>query len=159
MALVKETPFKAGSTILIHAGSGGVGIAAIQVALAYGLEVFTTVSTDEKKKFLLQTFPKLKEDHIGNSRNISFEPMIMSHTKGEGVDIVLNSLSGELLQASFRCVKKHGTFVEIGRADIQNDTKINLGYFNKNISYKVLMMDKEKKDVISVIFHVLNTTL
>lgn len=49
-----------GNSILIHAGSGGIGLAAIRIALAYGLEVFTTVSTEHKKKFILSLFPKLK---------------------------------------------------------------------------------------------------
>lgn len=53
-------PIAKGNTILIHAGSGGIGLAAIRVALAYGLQVFTTVSTEQKKKFILSLFPQLK---------------------------------------------------------------------------------------------------
>jgi fatty acid synthase len=103
-----------GNTILIHAGSGGVGLAAIRVAFAYGLEVFTTVSTEEKKQFLLQEFPQLKEENIGNSRNTSFEDMIKERTNGKGVHIALNSLSDEKFEASFRCFAFAGTFIELG---------------------------------------------
>lgn len=53
-------PIRKGKKILIHAGSGGIGLSAIRVALAYGLEVFTTVSTPQKKKFIMDTFPQLK---------------------------------------------------------------------------------------------------
>lgn len=53
-------PISSGKSILIHAGSGGVGLAAIRVALAYGLEVFTTVSSEPKKKFIMDLFPQLK---------------------------------------------------------------------------------------------------
>lgn len=56
-------PIKKGKSVLIHAGSGGVGLAAIRVALAYGLEVYTTVSNDKKKTFIMETFPQLKGRH------------------------------------------------------------------------------------------------
>lgn len=131
-----------GKSILIHAGSGGVGLAAIRVAFAYGLEVFTTVSTDEKKKFLLKEFPQLKENNIGNSRDVSFEKLIMLRTKGKGVDYVLNSLSEEKLQASIRCLGKGGKFLEIGKFDMANDTKIGLSSFLNELSFHAIMVDK-----------------
>lgn len=59
-AFFLSNPISKGKSILIHAGSGGIGLAAIRVALAYGMEVFTTVSTPAKKKFIMDTFPKLK---------------------------------------------------------------------------------------------------
>ena len=142
MSFFVKTTIKGGDTVLIHSGSGGVGQAAIQVALAYGLEVFTTVSTDDKKKMLMQKFPKLKSENIGNSRDVSFEQMVMVNTEGKGVNHVLNSLSGELLQALLRCVGIKGTFIEIGRFDIQNQSNISLEYFSKQIRYEVLMMDE-----------------
>lgn len=132
---------KRGNSILIHAGSGGVGLAAIRVAFAYGLEVFTTVSTPEKRKFLLDLFPKLKEENIGNSRDITFEEMVMRRTDGKGVDYVLNSLAGEKLEASIRCLGKGGKFLEIGKFDIANDTKIGLGTFIKEISFHAVLVD------------------
>lgn len=146
LAFFVQSKIKAGETVLIHAGSGGVGQAAIQVALAYGLEVFTTVSTNEKKQFLLDNFSKLKEENIGNSRESSFEQMIRVSTKGKGVDFVLNCLSGELLQASLRCVKKKGTFIEIGKFDIQNETKIHLGHFGKRINFQAVFIDDLDSD-------------
>lgn len=120
-----------GKSILIHAGSGGVGLAAIQVAFAYGLEVFTTVSTDEKKSFLLGKFPQLRVENIGNSRDTTFEKMIQMRTKGKGVDYVLNSLSGDKLQASIRCLGMNGTFLEIGQYDIVNRTQIHMGHLSR----------------------------
>lgn len=130
-----------GKSILIHAGSGGVGLAAIRVAFAYGLDVFTTVSTVEKKKFLLNLFPQLKEENVGNSRDTSFEEMIQTRTNGVGVDYVLNSLSGEKLQASIRCLGKGGKFLEIGKFDMAANTKIGLGYFLKEISFNAVLVD------------------
>ena len=130
-----------GKSILIHAGSGGVGLAAIRVAFAYGLKVFTTVSTTEKKNYLLKEFPQLKEQNIGNSRDTSFEDMILIQTKGTGVDYVLNSLAEEKLQASIRCLGKGGKFLEIGKFDMANDTKIGLSHFLKELSFHSVMLD------------------
>ncbi|KAG5668080.1 hypothetical protein PVAND_016035 [Polypedilum vanderplanki] len=135
------TKIKSGKSILIHSGTGGVGLAAIQVALAYGLEVFTTVSTEEKKKFLLEKFPQLNYLNIGNSRDTSFEDLIMERTCGKGVDYVLNSLAEEKLLASLRCLSKGGTFFEIGKFDISNDNKLGLGEFIKEISFHTIFID------------------
>ena len=61
---------------------------------------------------------QIPENHIGNSRDTSFEKLVLSETNGRGVDIVLNSLAGEKLRASVRCVAAGGHFIEIGKADI-----------------------------------------
>jgi fatty acid synthase len=141
VAFFHTTKIKAGKSILIHSGSGGVGQAAIQVSFAYGLEVFTTVSTEDKKNFLLKKFPELKPENIGNSRDISFETMIIKNTRGKGVDYVLNSLSGDKLQASIRCLGVDGVFLEIGKYDIQQNTNIGMGYLNKRITIKSVIFD------------------
>ena len=133
---------KKGKTILIHSGTGGVGLAAIRVALAYGLEVYTTVSTEEKKNFLLQEYPQLKRGNIGNSRDTSFEDMVMNRTQGKGVDFVLNSLAGDKLLASVRCLGVCGKFLEIGKFDMENDTKLGLRNFLKELSFHSVMVDK-----------------
>lgn len=130
-----------GKKILIHAGTGGIGMAAIRTAFTYGLDVFTTVSTPEKKKFLLETFPQLKENQIGNSRDTSFEKMIKIQTKGKGVDYVLNSLAEEKLHASIRCLGMAGQFLEIGKFDLSNDNPIGLGEFMKQISFHSVLAD------------------
>lgn len=135
-----------GKKILIHAGSGGVGLAAIQVAFAYGLEVFTTVSTDEKRKYLLNLFPQLKAENIGNSRDVSFENLVKEMTNGEGVDYVLNSLAGDKLHASMRCLAKGGKFLEMGRFDLEKDTEIGLGHFLKEISFHAVTLFKDSHE-------------
>ncbi|CAB0015645.1 unnamed protein product [Nesidiocoris tenuis] len=115
---------KKGESVLIHAGSGGVGLAAIRIALFEGCEVYTTVGTPEKREFLLKRFPELKDSHIGNSRDCSFEQMIMRETNGRGVDLVLNSLAEEKLLASVRCLARGGRFLEIGKYDITNNNPL-----------------------------------
>ncbi|KAH8255859.1 hypothetical protein KR032_009533 [Drosophila birchii] len=132
---------KKGKSILIHAGTGGIGLAAIRVALAYNLDVYTTCSTPQKKQFLLKTFPQLKESHIGNSRDTSFELMVQRETNGRGVDFVLNSLAEEKLLASVRCLGKSGHFLEIGKFDMANDNKIGLGCFLKEITFHAVLAD------------------
>lgn len=135
------TKIQSGKSILIHAGSGGIGLAAIRVAFAYGMEVFTTVSTEEKKNFLLNEYPQLKRENIGNSRDTSFEDLIMRRTRGKGVDFVLNSLAEEKLLASVRCLGKGGKFLEIGKFDMANDNKLGLGDFLKELTFHAVLVD------------------
>lgn len=147
LAFFSEVHIQRGQSILIHAGSGGVGIAALHVAFHYGLEVFTTVSTQEKRNFLLNRFPLLKPENIGNSRDTSFEDMIMIRTKGRGVDYVLNSLAQEKLLASIRCVAEDGTFLEIGKFDIMNKTNIDMGFCAKRINIKTVFLQATEGNV------------
>lgn len=144
IAFFHATKIERGQSILIHAGSGGVGLAALYIAFHHGLEVFTTVSTPEKKNFLLNEFPLLKPENIGNSRDTSFERMINVNTKGRGVDYVLNSLSQDKLLASIRCLAKGGTFLEIGKFDIMNKTQIDLGFLAKSVKIKAIFVEKEE---------------
>lgn len=140
-ALVVRGQMKRGEKILIHAGSGGVGQAAISVALHHGLTVFTTVGTKEKREYLKQRFPQLKDRHIGNSRDCSFEQMIMRETHGLGVDIILNSLAEEKLQASVRCLGMNGRFLEIGKFDLSNNSPLGMSVFLRNTSFHGILLD------------------
>lgn len=83
-ALVVRGQIRKGDKVLIHSGSGGVGQAAISLALHYGCEVFTTVGSKEKKNYLQSVYPQLVDDHICNSRDTSFEGDILRVTKGKG---------------------------------------------------------------------------
>ncbi|KAJ8679083.1 hypothetical protein QAD02_014870 [Eretmocerus hayati] len=140
-ALYISGKMKKGDKVLIHAGTGGVGQAAINLALHEGCEVFTTVGTPEKRRFILENFPQIREDHIGNSRDISFEQMIMRQTKGKGVDIVLNSLAEEKLQASVRCLAQGGHFLEIGKFDLAANNPLGMECFLNEISFHGIMLD------------------
>lgn len=133
-------------TILIHTGAGGLSQAAIQVALSYGLKVFTTVGSQEKKDFLLKKFPQLEPACIGSSRDTTFGKTIRDGTNGKGVDFVLNTLSDDKLQLSVRCLTKNGTFLETGRHDIANRAKFNMGHFGKRISVKTVFFDELSLD-------------
>ncbi|XP_022912997.2 fatty acid synthase-like [Onthophagus taurus] len=141
-------------TILIHSGAGGVGQAAINLALFYKCTIFTTVGSQEKRDFLLKQFPSLNPNNIGNSRDTSFETLIFSQTKGRGVDIVLNSLPGERLYASLRCLARNGHMLEIGKLDLMMNNEIDLLVLKKKIHVHGIMLDvvivgddKEKRNV------------
>lgn len=140
-ALVMAGRMSKGDSVLIHAGSGGVGQAAINVALHAGCTVFTTVGTQEKRQFIRQTFPQIPDSHIGNSRSTSFEEMVMRETNGRGVDMVLNSLSEEKLQASVRCLAKGGRFLEIGKFDLANNNPLGMEIFLRETSFHGIMLD------------------
>ena len=97
-SLVSRGRLRPGESVLIHSGSGGVGQAAISISLSLGCEVFTTVGSQQKVDFLMSKFPELSRDHILYSRSAKFEEDILNMTKSKGVNVVLNSLSGDKLQ-------------------------------------------------------------
>ncbi|XP_036142914.1 fatty acid synthase-like [Monomorium pharaonis] len=130
-----------GDKVLIHSGTGGIGQAAIHLALKEGCEVFTTVGTSEKRNFIKKVFPKILDEHIGNSRDTSFEQMIMRQTNGRGVDIVLNSLAEEKLIASVRCLAQNGRFLEIGKFDLVSNNSLCISAFQKSISFYGILLD------------------
>ena len=109
-------------SVLIHAGSGGVGQAAINVCLSMDCEIYTTVGTEEKRKFIKETFPSIKDDHIFDSRSVSFGDDLLRATDGKGVDVILNSLSEEMLQIGLTCLADNGRFIEIGKYDMVIDS-------------------------------------
>ncbi|KYN21443.1 Fatty acid synthase [Trachymyrmex cornetzi] len=141
LALYIHGKIKKGDKILIHSGTGGVGQAAIHVAFKEGCEVFTTVGTNDKRNFIKKMFPIIPDDHIGNSRDTSFEQMIMRQTKGCGVDIVLNSLAEEKLIASVRCLARNGRFIEIGKFDLVSNNPLSMFAFQKGISFHGIRME------------------
>ncbi|KAK2036507.1 beta-ketoacyl synthase domain-containing protein [Colletotrichum somersetense] len=128
--LYEVARLKAGETILVHAAAGGTGQAVIQLAKHLGAEVYATVSSREKMKLLMDEYG-LAEDHIFSSRDLSFASGIMRMTHGKGVDVVVNSLSGEALRASFNCVAMFGRFIEIGKRDIMANAKMDMLPFSR----------------------------
>lgn len=103
-----------GNKILIHAGAGGVGMAAVQLAKHFGAEVFATAGSDEKREFL----KSMGVDHALNSRTLDFADDIQRITNGSGVNFILNSLSGEFIDKSFSVLASNGWFLEMGKIGI-----------------------------------------
>ncbi|KAI9781693.1 MAG: Type I Iterative PKS [Peltula sp. TS41687] len=131
-----------GQSVLIHSAAGGVGIAAIQLCRYLGAELYVTVGTEEKRKFLIETFG-IPSGRIFSSRSTAFAPMLMSATNGKGVNVILNSLTGDMLDASWRCIADHGTFVEIGKKDMLDRNTLSMEPFCRNASYRAVDMSHD----------------
>ncbi len=130
---------EAGDRVLIHAGSGGVGLAAIQLVQAAGAEVFATASAP-KQAYLRS----LGVEHIFDSRQTAFGKEILEATNGEGIDVVLNSLTGEgFIDASLSCLKHGGRFVELARRDILSEEE--MAAVRPDVAYDILELDVLKK--------------
>ncbi|THV53463.1 hypothetical protein BGAL_0050g00300 [Botrytis galanthina] len=121
-------------TVLIHSGAGGLGIAAIQIAKLAGAEIFTTVGSQEKREYLIKTFG-IKPSHIFNSRDSSFLEGIRAATDDRGVDVILNSLTGDLLHDSWLACADFGRFVEVGKRDIVDAGNLNMRLFLRNATF------------------------
>ncbi|MGH3171592.1 MAG: SpnB-like Rossmann fold domain-containing protein, partial [Trebonia sp.] len=106
-----------GDRVLIHAAAGGVGMAATQIASRLGAEVFATASPD---KWPVLTAAGIAEDHIASSREPGFDSAFLWATGGTGVDVVLNSLTGEFIDASLRLLRAGGRFIELGKRDMRS---------------------------------------
>ena len=130
---------EAGERVLIHAGAGGVGLAAIQLAQAAGAEVFATASAP--KQALLRS---LGVKHIFDSRQTKFGEEILEATGGEGVHVVLNSLTSEgFIDASLSCLMRGGRFVELARRDILSEEE--MAAVRPDVAYAILELDVMKK--------------
>jgi acyl transferase domain-containing protein/NADPH:quinone reductase-like Zn-dependent oxidoreductase/SAM-dependent methyltransferase len=140
-ALVNMAHIKKGDRVLIHSGTGAVGQIAIKIAQQFGAVVFATCSNDEKKAFLVSEFG-IPAENVFSSKDLEFVNGILSLTKGRGVDIILNSLSGEYIPAGGRCLATFGRFVEIGKNDILGRSKLDMGIFNKSTSFMALDLSR-----------------
>ncbi|MDD2723244.1 MAG: type I polyketide synthase [Methylovulum sp.] len=130
-ALHYQARLQAGEKVLIHGAAGGVGIAAIQIAVWLGAEIYATVGSDDKRDFLRLLGIK----HIYDSRSLRFAEEILAETDQRGVDVVLNSLAGEAINRNFQVLKPFGRFLELGKRDFYENTHIGLRPFRNNISY------------------------
>ncbi|MFJ2178446.1 SDR family NAD(P)-dependent oxidoreductase [Streptomyces sp. NPDC087851] len=110
-----------GQRILIHAAAGGVGMAAVQLARVWGMEVYGTASTGKWPVLREQGFD---EAHLASSRDLGFRDEFLAATEGQGVDVVLNSLAGEFVDASLDLLAKGGRFVEMGKTDVRDGPEI-----------------------------------
>ncbi len=133
-ALAHVARLDPGERVLIHAGTGGVGMAAIQWAQRVGAQIFATAGSHEKRELLRS----LGIVHVMDSRSSSFVDDVRKATNGEGVDVVLNSLSGELIAASFGLLRDHGRFVEIGKKDYHENRHLGLQPFLRNLSFSLV---------------------
>ena len=133
-ALMDCAKTQAGEKVLIHSAAGAIGQACLAIANHIGVEIFATVSSDEKKKLIMERYG-VKEDHIFNSRDLSFATGIKRMTDGDGVDVIINSLAGEAMRESWHCLAWFGRFVELDKKDITSNTGLDMEPFLRNISF------------------------
>ena len=116
---------KPGERVLVHAGTGGVGMAAVQLAKLLGAEVFVTASPSKWGVLRSMGFD---EAHIASSRSSEFRECFLELTGGRGMDVVLDSLAGELVDASLDLLVDGGRFLEMGKTDIRDPGMVAEGY-------------------------------
>ncbi|MFF0779260.1 SDR family NAD(P)-dependent oxidoreductase [Streptomyces sp. NPDC003720] len=141
--LVELAGLRAGESVLVHAATGGVGMAAVQVARHLGAEVFGTAS---RGKWGTLRGQGLDEEHISSSRDLEFEQRVLAATGGRGVDVVLDSLAGEFVDASLRALGGRGRFIEMGKTDIRDADEVAAQY--PGVSYRAFDLPEAGPDLI-----------
>jgi acyl transferase domain-containing protein/NADPH:quinone reductase-like Zn-dependent oxidoreductase/thioesterase domain-containing protein/NADP-dependent 3-hydroxy acid dehydrogenase YdfG/acyl carrier protein len=131
-----------GEKVLIHAASGGVGLAAVQVARLAGAEVLATAGSDEKRRFL----NSLGIRAVFDSRSLDFAQSVMKWTRGTGVNVVLNSLTGEFIPKGFEVLAQGGRFVEIGKKEIYSPEHLAKLKLRSNITYHPIDLTRLYRD-------------
>ncbi|WYZ36244.1 hypothetical protein EsH8_XI_000127 [Colletotrichum jinshuiense] len=139
IGLIDLARLSPGDTILIHAAAGGVGQAAIMMARHLGADIFVTVGTPEKRQLVMSKYG-IPADRIFSSRDASFASGILAATNGRGVDVVLNSLAGPLLQESFNILAPFGHFIEIGKRDLEINSHLEMRPFSRQASFSAFYL-------------------
>ncbi|MCG8363218.1 MAG: polyketide synthase dehydratase domain-containing protein, partial [Pseudanabaenales cyanobacterium] len=145
-SLIHHGRLRAGETVLVHAAAGGVGMAAVQIAQSVGATIIATAGSEEKRDYLRA----LGIEHVFDSRSLDFAEAVMRCTHGRGVDVVLNSLSGEFMDKSLSVLAKYGRFLELGVRDILSNRSLALGVFEKRLSFFAIQAEPEHPDFTSV---------
>jgi NADPH:quinone reductase-like Zn-dependent oxidoreductase/acyl carrier protein len=133
-AFHEQARLRRNERVLIHSAAGGVGLAAIEVARWLGATVHATAGTPEKRDHLRA----LGIEHVSDSRSLAFADEVLAATDGEGVDVVLNSLTGEAIAKGLAALRPYGRFLEIGKRDIYGPGRLRLWQLRNNASYMVI---------------------
>lgn len=149
--IMDRARMKPGESILIHSGAGGLGQACIQIAKLFDADIYVTVGSDEKRQLLKDQYG-ISDDHIFSSRTPAFAQKIKNMTNGRGVDIIVNSLAGEALKASWECIAPFGRFLETGKKDIFSYGTLPMFPFAKNTAFlgvDLFYVKRNTKGVVS----------
>ncbi len=133
-SLVQLAALKEGERVLIHHATGGVGMAAVQIALWKGAEVYATAGSPEKRALLRM----MGVSHVADSRGLDFADSVLAATRGEGVHVVLNTLAGEGLEKSLTVLAARGRYVELSRRDLVEGTRLDMRLLARSISFFVV---------------------
>lgn len=137
-------------TVLIHGAAGGVGLAAIQYASHVGARIIATAGSSAKRAALRE----LGIYTVLDSRSLRFASDVLDSTGGQGVDVVLNALSGEAMERSLELVRPFGRFLELGKRDFLADTRVGIGPLRQNVSYHAIDVDalvRHRPDVVATV--------
>jgi emericellamide synthase (highly reducing iterative type I polyketide synthase) len=148
-SLVNVAKLQAGESILIHAAAGAVGQAAVILAKHLGAVVYATCGSQEKRARLESL--GVPEERIFTSRSAAFGPALLVATKNKGVNVILNSLAGELFRESLQCLASFGRFIEIGKKDFLDDALMPTKFLLRNITFScvdLVQMIKEDKMLV-----------
>jgi NADPH:quinone reductase-like Zn-dependent oxidoreductase len=137
LALIRTARLQKNETVLIHSAAGAVGQACVVIAQHLGARVLATAGTSEKRDFLHKTFG-IPSDQIFSSRTPSFRDGILCATGGKGVDVIVNSLGGELLADTWALAARFGRFVEIDKKAAFQNNHLPMRTFDKNVSFSTI---------------------
>ena len=137
-ALVDVGRIRPGETVLIHSAAGGVGLAAVGIARAFGLRVIATAGTERKRAWLREQ----GLDLVLDSRTLDFAEEARRATGGRGVDIVLNALAGPAIEQGLRALAPGGRFLELGKKDLADHRSLMMGAFNRRLTFSAIDLDR-----------------
>ncbi|RYP74772.1 hypothetical protein DL769_003946 [Monosporascus sp. CRB-8-3] len=160
LALIHTARLRENETILIHSAAGAIGQACIVLAKHMGARIFATAGTVAKREFLHEAFC-IPEDHIFSSRTSEFRDRILCATNGKGINVIINSLSGELLTETWALSANYGRFVEIGKDAFKNHN-LPMGPFNNNVTFSSIDLrdlfnyrPERMREIFSHVLHLL----
>ncbi|KAI1334905.1 polyketide synthase [Xylariaceae sp. FL0016] len=133
-ALHDRARLRQGESVLIHSGAGALGLALINVARRIGAHIYTTVGSETKRRYLMDEIGIPGSD-IFSSRTPAFAEKILRLRDGRGVDVVINSLVGELMHASWECIGSFGRFVEVGKRELLDAGQLSMEVFLRNATF------------------------
>jgi len=142
-----------GERVLVHAATGGVGLAAIELARNLGAEVLATAGSPEKRAWLRERGVA----HVFDSRSLAFADDVLAATGGEGVDVVLNSLPGEAVAKGLEILRPYGRFVELSKRDIYDEARVGLAPFRRNLSYFAVDLERAARERPALLADMLRT--
>lgn len=125
---------KSGEKVLIHTATGGVGQSAVQIAKWLGAEIFATAGSEEKRELLRS----LGIEFVMDSRSTDFAAQILEITDGKGVDVILNTLSGEAMVKGLEILAPFGRFLQIDKTDIFRNMPLELAPFKNGLTFSAI---------------------
>lgn len=145
--LIEVARLQPGETLLIHNGTGAVGLAAIKIAQWVGATVFATAGSDEKREYLRGLGVK----HVFSSRTVAFAEKIRDITKGHGIDVVMGGVPYEIMMEGFALLAPYGRYVELGKATATRNDRLAMKKFNENLTFASVDVDRLARDRLPVV--------